>query len=192
MQETWVRFLGWEDPLGKGKATHSSILAWTIPWTVACQAPLSMEISRQEFWSGLPFHSPGDFPNRRIEPMSPALRGRFFTSWDTREAWVYLTSTQFYIQIHLASQGCCKWQRIRLLMQNTQETRVWSLDWKNPWRRKWQSTPVFLAWRIPWTEEPGSPWGHKLNKELQNPQLLGPGLLPVFLELTSFQKKRKP
>ena len=80
MQETWVRFLGWEDPLGKGKATHSSILAWTIPWTVACQAPLSMEISRQEFWSGLPFHSPGDFPNRRIEPMSPALRGRFFTS----------------------------------------------------------------------------------------------------------------
>ena len=34
MQETWVRFLGWEDPLEKGKATHSSILAWKIPWTV--------------------------------------------------------------------------------------------------------------------------------------------------------------
>ena len=34
MQETWVRSLGWEDPLEKGKATHSSILAWTIPWTV--------------------------------------------------------------------------------------------------------------------------------------------------------------
>ena len=33
MQETWVRFLGWEDPLEKGKATHSSILAWRIPWT---------------------------------------------------------------------------------------------------------------------------------------------------------------
>ena len=34
MQETWVRSLGWEDPLEKGTATHSSILAWKIPWTV--------------------------------------------------------------------------------------------------------------------------------------------------------------
>ena len=33
MQETWVRSLGWEDPLEKGMATHSSILAWRIPWT---------------------------------------------------------------------------------------------------------------------------------------------------------------
>ena len=34
VQETWVRSLGWEDPLEKGKATHSSILTWRIPWTV--------------------------------------------------------------------------------------------------------------------------------------------------------------
>ena len=34
MQETWVQSLGWEDPMEKGKATHSSILAWSIPWTV--------------------------------------------------------------------------------------------------------------------------------------------------------------
>ena len=34
MQEIWVHSLGWEDPLEEGKATHSSILAWTIPWTV--------------------------------------------------------------------------------------------------------------------------------------------------------------
>ena len=34
VQETWVQSLGWEDPLGKGKGTHSSILAWRIPWTV--------------------------------------------------------------------------------------------------------------------------------------------------------------
>ena len=34
MWETWVRSLGWEDPLEKGKATHASILAWRIPWTV--------------------------------------------------------------------------------------------------------------------------------------------------------------
>ena len=42
MQETWVQSLGWEDPLEKGKATQSSVLAWKIPWTVTHQAPLSM------------------------------------------------------------------------------------------------------------------------------------------------------
>ena len=42
MQETWIQFLAWEDPLKKNMATDSSILAWRIPWTVACQALLSM------------------------------------------------------------------------------------------------------------------------------------------------------
>ena len=58
MQETWVRFLGWEDLLEKGKATHCSILAWRIPWTVARQAPRSVGFSRQEYWRGWPFPSP--------------------------------------------------------------------------------------------------------------------------------------
>ena len=43
MQETQFRSLGWEDPLEKEMATHSSIVAWRISWTVACQAPLSVE-----------------------------------------------------------------------------------------------------------------------------------------------------
>ena len=46
MQETQVQFLGWEDPLEEGMATHSSILAWRIPWTVARQAPLFMGCQR--------------------------------------------------------------------------------------------------------------------------------------------------
>ena len=45
-----------------------------IPWTIAHQAPLSMGFSRQEYWSGLPFPSPGDLPNPGIEPGSPALQ----------------------------------------------------------------------------------------------------------------------
>ena len=45
-----------------------------MPWAVACQAPLSMEFSRQESWSGLPFPSPVDFPNPGIELRSPALQ----------------------------------------------------------------------------------------------------------------------
>ena len=50
------------------------------PWTVACQAPLSMEFSRQEYWSGLPFPSPGDPPDPEIESASPVHASRFFTT----------------------------------------------------------------------------------------------------------------
>ena len=49
---------------------------FATPWTAVHQAPLPMEFSRQEYWSGLPFPSPGDLPG--IEPVSPALAGRFF------------------------------------------------------------------------------------------------------------------
>ena len=42
--------------------------SFATPWTVACQAPLSMGFSRQEYWSGLPFSIPGDLPNPGIEP----------------------------------------------------------------------------------------------------------------------------
>ena len=50
--------------------------AWLFatPWTVARQAPLSMEFSRQKYWSGLPFPSPGDLPDPGIEPRSPTLQ----------------------------------------------------------------------------------------------------------------------
>ena len=58
-------------------------------WTVACQAPLSMGFSMQEYWRGLPCSPPRDLPNLRIKPeslMSPALTGRFFTTSATWEA----------------------------------------------------------------------------------------------------------
>ena len=46
MQETWVRTLGWEDPLEKEMATHSSILAWRIPWTEELQSTGSQKRTR--------------------------------------------------------------------------------------------------------------------------------------------------
>ena len=49
-------------------------------WTVAHQAPLSMGFSRQEYWSGLPFPSPGDLPDPGIEPSSPTLQADALTS----------------------------------------------------------------------------------------------------------------
>ena len=52
----------------------SRVQLFAIPWTVAYQALRSMGFSRQEYWSGLPFPSPGDLPNPGIESRSPALQ----------------------------------------------------------------------------------------------------------------------
>ena len=65
----------------------SHVWLFVTPWTVACQAPLSMGFSRQEYWSGLPCPPPGDLPYPGIEPMSPALADRFFTASTTWKAW---------------------------------------------------------------------------------------------------------
>ena len=51
----------------------SRVRLFATPWTVPCQAPLSMGFSRQEYWSGLPVPSPGDLPNPGIKPRSSAL-----------------------------------------------------------------------------------------------------------------------
>ena len=60
--------------MGGGGLLTQSCLTVT-PWTAAHQAPQSMEFSRQEYWSGLSFHSPGDLLDPGIKPRSPALRG---------------------------------------------------------------------------------------------------------------------
>ena len=52
----------------------SCVWLFATPWSVTCQAPLSMGFSRQEYWSGLPFPPPGELPDPRIEPRSPALQ----------------------------------------------------------------------------------------------------------------------
>ena len=62
----------------------------------SCQAPLSMGFPRQEYWSGLPFPSPGDLPNPGMEPASPALAGRFFT---TEPQWSNINSSRDKVNV---------------------------------------------------------------------------------------------
>ena len=89
MQENGVQSLVWEYPLEKGTATHSSILAWRIPWTVAHQVPLSMGFSRQDYWRGLPCPLLGHLSDPEIEPLClVSCVGR----------WV------LYLQCHLGSR----------------------------------------------------------------------------------------
>ena len=58
----------------------SRVRLFATPWTVAYQAPPSMGFSRQEYWSGLPFPSPGDLPDPGIEPKSPSFQADALTS----------------------------------------------------------------------------------------------------------------
>ena len=60
------------------------------PWTIACQAPLSMGFSWQEYWSELPFPPPADLPDPGIEVVSPALADGFFyhsATWEAHKGW---------------------------------------------------------------------------------------------------------
>ena len=63
----------------------SYVQLFVTPWTVAHQAPPSMEFSSQEYWSGLPFPSPGDLPDPGIEPGSPALQADVLQSGNLLE-----------------------------------------------------------------------------------------------------------
>ena len=68
----------------------SRVQLFATPWTVAHQAPLSMGFPRQEYWSGLPWPSPGDLPHPGIKAISHALAGGFFTTEPAGKPNTYL------------------------------------------------------------------------------------------------------
>ena len=76
MADTQVCYCSMKEAIERNKESEVAQLCLTLcnPWTVAYQTPLSMEFSRQEYWSGLPFPSPGDLPDPGNEPGSPALQ----------------------------------------------------------------------------------------------------------------------
>ena len=94
----------------------SCVQLFATLWTVAHQASLSMGFPRQEYWSGLPFPSPGDFLNQAIEPtslMSPALAGRYFPTsaiWEVQSS-VCLVAQSCLLQPHRVQPArlFCPW-----------------------------------------------------------------------------------
>ena len=75
----------------------SRVRLFATPWTIAYQAPPAMEFSRQEYWSGLPFPSPGDFPNPGIEPGSPVFQADTLTS----EPYKCIYFIYIYMTVHI-------------------------------------------------------------------------------------------
>ena len=79
----------------------SRVQLFATPWTVACQALLSMEFSRQEYWSGLPCPPPGDPPNSGIKSASlafPALTGRFFTTMPPGKPLIWILYANSFVK----------------------------------------------------------------------------------------------
>ena len=72
----------------------SHVQLFETPWTIAYQAPLSFGFPRQEYWSELPFLSPGDLPHPGIEPESPALAGGFFTPEPPEKSYLSVGSSK--------------------------------------------------------------------------------------------------
>ena len=133
----------------------SRVRLFVTPWTVARQAPQSMGFSRQEYWSGLPFPSPGDLPNSGIEPRSSALQADALLS----EMVAITKKNNWYCLVIRRRQ----WHPTPALLARKSHGRrslvgcsPWVArvghDWATSlslftfmhWRRKWQPTPVFL------------------------------------------------
>ena len=139
----------------------SYVQLFVTPWSVAHQIPLSIGFPRQEYWSGLPFPSPGHLPNSGIKPASPAVAGGFFYHWATWKARVFCTCSQTYES--LCPLKCfsfwlpfyLEWASlVTQLVKNLpamQKTWVWSLGWENPLGKGKATHSSILVWRIPWT-----------------------------------------
>ena len=116
-------------------------------WTVACQAPLSMEFSRQEYWSVLPFPSPGDLPNPGIKPRSPALQ---VDSLPT-ELWGKPYSnpkSAGFSDVSADKESVCS-------VEDAGDSGSIPGLGRSPGEKNGRLHSSILAWRIPWTEEPG-------------------------------------
>ena len=120
----------------------SRVGLFVTPWTRAHQAPLSMEFSRQEYWSRLSFPPPGDLSDpgsKPVFPVSSSLTGRFFTTEPPGKA----SSSVSYVD----TVGLPRWHKgdgFTCQCRRHRRCRLHPWVGKIPWRRKWQPTPVFL------------------------------------------------
>ena len=113
-----------------------------------------MEFSRQEYWSGLPFPSPGNLLNPGIKPGSPALWADTLPfelpgkTYDLGNAGNLISGSSSFSKSNLDI-----WSFLVHIMQ---KTWVQSLGWGDPLEKEAAIHSSTIAWKIPWTEEPGS------------------------------------
>ena len=130
----------------------SHVQLFGTPWIIACQTHLFMGFSRQEYWSGVPFPSPGNLPYPGIEPaslMSPALAGGFFTTSTTWKAQYTNKYIVFLYRVIFpggwdSKESACNAGDPGLVLSQEDSLEEGMATLSN-----------ILAWRIPWTEKSG-------------------------------------
>ena len=150
--------------------SHFSHVRLCALWTVAHQAPLSMGLSRQKYWSGLPFPSPGDLPDPGMEPaslMSPTSAGSLPVEPPEKPIVVLQCCVNFYCIAkwfghtyrYIASLVA---QMVKNLLA-VQEILFSPWVKKIPWRREWQPTPISLPGEFHEQRSLAgyNPWGRK-------------------------------
>ena len=153
MWETWVRFLGWEDPLQKGMTTHSSSLAWRIPWTEESGGLKSMGSQRvgHDWATKTHTHNFKSSEEPKCDLVHVWLCIELRWKWLENKCYVYMTS--------LWVSAWVSWDGER------EKYRPGFDPWvgKIPWRRAWQPTPVFLLGESHGQRSLAgySPWGVK-------------------------------
>ena len=101
-----IRYLSWWTPHLYSCMLNCFSCVWLFvtPWTIARQAPPSMEFSRQEYWSGLPCPPPGDLSKPRDQAQASHIAGRFFIIWATWEAHTYITNGKISAKIKFGKE----------------------------------------------------------------------------------------
>ena len=139
MQETQAWSLGWEDSLGKKMATHFSILVWEIPWTKGPGGLQSMGSQKAgQDWAAKELKASAVLSH----PVRSCL------SQQPQEMDIAILSKENWGPGLMAAESVKN-------LPAVWETWVWSLDWEEPLEKKMATHFSILAWRIPWTEEPG-------------------------------------
>ena len=124
----------------------SHVQLFVTPWTVACQAPLSMGILQAKILKWMPCSPPGDLSTQEFNQGLPLYRQIHYRLW---ASWVAQTVKN---------------------LPALQETQISSLSWKDPLEKGMATHSCILAWKVPWTEGPGgfNPWGCKESDMLSD------------------------
>ena len=136
------------------------------PWTGTHQAPLSVGLLRQKYWSGLPFPSVGDLPDPGIEPRYTCISGGFFTKWATRKTLILQACPNplvFYLSFFLPVQNCFGSSLFPFLCISQPQFSMFFMLELGIKPVECQTTPVFLTGKSYGQRSlvDYSPWGHK-------------------------------
>ena len=145
----------------------SHVWLFATPWTVAYQTPPSMGFSRQQYWSGLPFPSPGDLPNPGMEPGSPALQADALPSEPRGKSLYNMNSIVFTSQCHCVSKrpidlsisqvkvvnkasvscGATSSYLIYMYSKLRKEMRE-----KKRQKNVWKCNSIYIVWKTSWSK----------------------------------------